>query len=100
MTQDQFVYWLQGFVELTEVEQPSKAQWAAIKAHLQLVFTKVTPDLGKPWPELKPAPLPFPANPGIRTMELRPSDQWPNFGKPGWLTQQDGTPWPPGTILC
>ena len=91
MTQDQFIYWHQGFVELTETEQPSKAQWAAIKDHLKLVFTKVTPTLGKPLP-LTPAPFPsYPPLPADRVFPLKPNWQ---------LTQQDGSPWPPGTIIC
>ncbi|MNQ59494.1 hypothetical protein D3C85_737420 [compost metagenome] len=45
MTAEQFAYWLQGFVELSfGQEQPTQAQWSAIKDHLQRVFKKVTPD--------------------------------------------------------
>lgn len=44
MTPEQFAYWLQGFTELSpEMEQPTVAQWKAIKEHLQTVFVKVTP---------------------------------------------------------
>lgn len=96
MTQDQFVYWLQGFVELTETEQPSKAQWAAIKDHLKLVFTKVTPQLGKSLPvtpALPVQPVPFPSYPPLPADRVFPLT-------PNWLKQQDGTPWPPGTIIC
>lgn len=42
MSPEQFVYWLQGFSELNS-QPPTAEQWEAIKAHLQLVFTKVTP---------------------------------------------------------
>ena len=48
MTAEQFAYWLQGFVELCPHQQPSPAQWQAIKDHLSTVFNKVTPPLGKP----------------------------------------------------
>ena len=44
MTAEQFAYWLQGHAELSD-GPPSAEQWDAIKAHLQLVFTKVTPKL-------------------------------------------------------
>lgn len=44
MNIEQFGYWLQGFVELTAGEEPTPRQWQIIKDHLQLVFTKVTPD--------------------------------------------------------
>lgn len=48
MTPEQFAYWLQGFVEMTPTENvPTPQQWTMIKQHLQTVFTKVTPDLGK-----------------------------------------------------
>ncbi|ATN92823.1 hypothetical protein QGX11_gp060 [Pseudomonas phage PPSC2] len=91
MTQDQFVYWLQGFVELTETEQPSKAQWAAIKDHLKLVFTKVTPDLGKPLQGPTP-PVPFPGYPPLPAERVFPL-------KPNWLVPEIGK-WPPGTVTC
>lgn len=70
MTPEQFAYWLQGFTELSpDMERPSAAQWQAIKDHLQTVFVKVTPPVGSPRPLL----------PGLRTMELRPSDIYPGL---------------------
>lgn len=36
-----YCYWLQGYVELCG-ERPTPEQWASIKEHLALVFTKVT----------------------------------------------------------
>jgi hypothetical protein len=44
MTPENFTYWLQGFIELQSTTVPSEQQWKAIKDHLALVFTKVTPD--------------------------------------------------------
>lgn len=44
MTPEQFAYWLQGKVEL-HPEAPTPEQWVSIKAHLSLVFNKVTPSL-------------------------------------------------------
>lgn len=70
MTPEQFAYWLQGFTELTpDLERPSAAQWQAIKDHLQTVFVKVTPPIDSQRPLL----------PGLRTMELRPSDIHPGL---------------------
>lgn len=43
MTPEQFVYWLQGVAETSEVA-PTDKQWVIIKEHLAEVFTKVTPD--------------------------------------------------------
>jgi hypothetical protein len=43
MTAEQFTYWLQGFAEL-QAAPPSAEQWQAIRDHLALVFSKVTPD--------------------------------------------------------
>ena len=42
MTPEQFVYWLQGFVEI-HGEPPSISEWTIIKDHLQTVFKKETP---------------------------------------------------------
>lgn len=46
MEPKEFCYWLQGFSELSGT-QPTLNQWAMIKEHLQLVFTKVTAELGE-----------------------------------------------------
>jgi hypothetical protein len=46
MTPENFAYWLQGFVELTQGQTPNPAQWKSIKEHLDLVFKKVTPKVG------------------------------------------------------
>jgi hypothetical protein len=40
MNQDQFAYWLQGFVEMNGGKEPTRAQWKMIKDHLQLCFVK------------------------------------------------------------
>jgi hypothetical protein len=45
MNQDQFAYWLQGFVEMNGGKEPTKTQWKMIKDHLQLCFKKLTPPL-------------------------------------------------------
>jgi hypothetical protein len=44
MDASQFTIWLQGFAELN-AEPPTKEQWQSIREHLQLVFTKVTPEV-------------------------------------------------------
>lgn len=44
MTPENFVYWLNGFVELNG-NPPTPEQWQSIKEHLQLVMTKVTPPI-------------------------------------------------------
>lgn len=49
MTDKEFCYWLQGFVELGG-EAPTKEQWDSIKEHLALVFTKVTTPYPSPNP--------------------------------------------------
>lgn len=45
MTPIEFVYWLQGWVEMERGKQPDVVQWNAIVAHLATVFNKVTPSL-------------------------------------------------------
>ena len=44
MTPENFVYWLQGFVELNG-NPPTPEQWQSIKEHLSLVMNKVTPSV-------------------------------------------------------
>ena len=44
MTPEQFVYWLQGFMEMAEPKNLSEKQVQMIKDHLAQVFTKKTPD--------------------------------------------------------
>lgn len=45
MTPENFVYWLQGFVEMNGQTNPTPEQWASICEHLKTVFTKVTPQV-------------------------------------------------------
>lgn len=57
-----FVFWLQGFFELSEELQLSAKQVAAIKQHLGLVFAH-DPDLGAPaHPPVSPAASIVPPN--------------------------------------
>lgn len=41
LTPENFVYWLQGFVEMNGGKRPTKEQWKMINDHLQLVFLKI-----------------------------------------------------------
>ena len=43
MTAEQFVYWLQGFMEINDPDTISKSETRVIKNHLALVFDKQTP---------------------------------------------------------
>ena len=45
MNAQDFCFWLQGMFELTNTKTLSKQQVEIIRNHLQLVFTKVTPDV-------------------------------------------------------
>lgn len=40
MSERDFCYWLQGFVEMTDAESINDEQWRAIKDHLKLVMNK------------------------------------------------------------
>lgn len=60
MTPEQFVYWLQGYVEICKPQERSNeyydvAAWQEIKNHLDLVLLKQTPDTAilKQWQEEK-----------------------------------------------
>lgn len=48
MDAQNFAYWLQGFVELTQGQTPNPAQWKSICEHLQTVFHKITPPVSVP----------------------------------------------------
>lgn len=43
MTPENFAYWLQGYVELTDGKLPDKKTWKHIIDHLNLLFKKETP---------------------------------------------------------
>ena len=44
MTPENFIYWLQGFLEIQNPEQITKEQIQIIKDHVGLVLHKVTPN--------------------------------------------------------
>jgi hypothetical protein len=83
MTTEQFVYWLQGFMEMADPKELNKTQTQQIKDHLKLVFDKQTPDRDL---QYIPSPnyqwLPDPIAPGAPTIicetsstSQTPSDQ-------------------------
>jgi len=85
MSPEQFVYWLQGYVEINGNPGLSPAHWQVIKDHLQTVFKKETPkrnplerindELGKlPNPDPGIHPVPMPTYP---PREIDPN-KWPN----------------------
>lgn len=68
MTPEQFVYWLQGFTELSasgDVERIglTEKQWDTVKDHLKQVFDKRTPDRTAPNLPYTPAPYTPPSQP-------------------------------------
>lgn len=44
MTERDFLYWLQGFLEMSEAKTLDEKQVQIIKDHIKLVAVKVTPD--------------------------------------------------------
>lgn len=44
MAPEVFVIWLKGFVDIVVPQELTDNEWQTIKDHLQLVFTKVTPN--------------------------------------------------------
>lgn len=87
MTNEQFVYWLQGFVELNPNAMLTLTQWQIVKDHLALVFKKETPVRGIPLP-VSPRP----------TESTRDSVLGQPFKQPAWMNPN--IQWPPGTIIC
>lgn len=55
MTPENFVYWLQGMLEISDAKKLNKEQVSIIKDHIALVLNKVTPDrktggyMAHPW---------------------------------------------------
>lgn len=43
MTEQQFAYWLKGFIEMNPEAMITHTQWLILKDHLNLVFKKETP---------------------------------------------------------
>jgi hypothetical protein len=76
MTPEQFTYWLQGFMEISNPTTLDEIQTQIIKDHLALVFNKQTPDRTHT-PPLAPMPTtpypiwqqphPIPYNPPFET---------------------------------
>jgi hypothetical protein len=56
MTPEQFIYWLQGFLEIADPKKLDKNQIEIIKDHIALVMTKETPNRGST--QLQPPYLP------------------------------------------
>lgn len=55
MTARDFVYWLQGFAEISG-KQPTAAQWATIRNHINLVFKhEIDPSMPDPDGKLQEA---------------------------------------------
>lgn len=74
MTAHDFVYWLQGSIELGQLKELNEAQVKIVQDHLNLVLNKVTPQYNIPsMPKLS-------VTPGTG---IRPFDS-PNF--PGVVT--------------
>ncbi len=48
ITPEQFIYWLQGFIEIEDPKFLNEKQLSIIKDHLNLVFKKVTPNYNIP----------------------------------------------------
>jgi hypothetical protein len=46
MTHQEYVKWLQGYVDITGGKYPSKEEWKIITSKLSETFVKVTPQLG------------------------------------------------------
>lgn len=63
MTPENFIYWLQGFVEMNPNAMLTHTQWLIIKDHLALVLKKETPKRVEIAPPVVTGPIavPFPS---------------------------------------
>ena len=90
MTPEQFVYWLQGFMEVANPTTLDETQTQQIKDHLNLVFDKQTPDRNSvSYPGWNPHNPPSPMTGA------------PIWQEPHTIVEPDWT-WRPGpyTITC
>lgn len=49
MEHKDFVYWMQGYVEITGGRHPTEHEWKIIVDHLQTCFNKITPPSPTVW---------------------------------------------------
>jgi hypothetical protein len=89
MTTDQFTYWLQGFLEISDAKKLNEKQVQIIKDHLDLVFNKVTPDRNKEKTEKE--------NPLDNLLDIQSKMFNPNYFNPNHLINIQ--PNEPG-VLC
>lgn len=68
MTPENFCYWLQGFMELTNPNVLNENQVKILKEHLSLVFDKVTSDIDPNPDWVKAMPPPTNSKPGLVSM--------------------------------
>ena len=64
MTAEQFTYWLQGFMEISDPIKLGEKETQMIKYHLNLVFDKQTPNrtdipTSTPFQQVGPPPNPY-----------------------------------------
>lgn len=45
MTAENFIYWLNGYLEISNAKELNEEQLQTVKDHIKLVLTKVTPPL-------------------------------------------------------
>lgn len=61
MDEKNFVYWLQGYLELSGAKELNEQQVQVIKDHIQLVMKKVTPNVN-PYPNIMYVPASLPSD--------------------------------------
>jgi hypothetical protein len=95
MNQTEFVYWLQGMLEYTNVMgldgADAKAKLQGIKDHLKLVFTKQTPEPKKEVPKVKDPNVIEPSE-ALKKLFEGAAKQYEQGRKPGGI-------WPSPTYI-
>jgi hypothetical protein len=87
MTPEQFVYWLQGFMEMADPQTLTEAQVKMLKEHLALVFAKKTNTLADL--TIKDFQVPYQEHPAQMPPYVMPQPQ-----------TVDPMPKPPYTVTC
>jgi hypothetical protein len=95
MTAEQFVYWLQGYIEINDPVNITSRETQIIKDHLKLVFEKQTPNRLTTVPDTgitnTPYPGPFTTNP-CTVPNTTKTWEWDRINNPFTVTCTDDNP--------
>jgi hypothetical protein len=101
MTPEQFVFWLQGFMETANPKVVNETQTQIIKDHLALVFNKETPDRREKVNRESTGneELNKKLEQAIKDLKIKDFPPYNPYPFPDHI-YNPGPSFPPGTIIC